>query len=191
VEERVRNAPDAVRFEEVPIRYAAGRWEEGRLALETYLRAALGKRHVTAYELLFSIYNEDSPEPTNRCRVTLWHFYSKLGRRLDEWEGWRTWVLWLHAGLLRVANVRRAELLANAGLLPGFYERLMRERERRSRGSGVTFGQPDLVDSERKVRKRHEALHLRHERWATRPNPLRDEINTKMRTYFPLVLGDR
>jgi len=188
LEQRARNAPDLVCFDEAPIRYAAGRWDEGRRALEAYLGAALARPHVTGYDLLFNVYNEDAPEPTNRCRVTLWHFYSKLGKRLDEWEQWRTWVPSLHPRLFRATGVRQKDLLKSSDVLADFYGRLMKERERRSQSSGVTFGQADLVDDVRKVRKRHEAVRRRRDRWEKRSNSLRDELNSKLEKYFPFVL---
>ncbi len=190
IEERVRNAPRAVRFKEVPILYAAGRWKDGADALEAYLGAALSNKRVIAYDLLFTVYNEDLPEPRNRCRVTLSHLYSKLGRRLDQWKDWRRWVDALHPILFQLSGVDRSALVTNADALPVFYERLMKERESRSGGSGAGFGQRDLVESRGKVEKRHERNRQMQESWERRRLPLRDELNAKLPKYFPFITSE-
>jgi hypothetical protein len=188
VEERVRNGMSLVPFYEVPIRYWSGQWEVGRKTLEAYLKAALEKKNSNAYDLLFSIYNSDFPEPRDLVRVTLWHLYAKLGRRIDAWKDWGRWVGALHPALFRTTRLERDALLTNSDLLPTFFGKLMKERDKRSRSSGVSFGQRDFVDNPGKVERRHADVRQRRESWRRKRTPLRQELDEKVPRYFPFIV---
>lgn len=191
LKDRARRQPGIVQFREVPILYACRKWEPGARALEAYLAARLDAarltRHGTAYDLLYSIYNGDRV-PRNTSRVTLSHFYAMLRKPLTAWNDWERWVKALHPNLFLVTGIRRSDLIANAELLPLFQERLAQERKRRTGSSGISFGQRDLVEGSAKVKRRHERENERLEQWRERPNPFRDELDSRMKTYFPFAV---
>jgi hypothetical protein len=187
VEQRARSIPPMLLYEEVPILYARGKWADGARALEAYLGMALRKASAwkeTPFDLMYSIYNGD-PEPTARERVTLTHFYQKLGKTLDQWPDWRRWVRALHPTLLDIGGVTRKSLADDPRLLPAMYQRIVAEHRRRTR-TGMSYGQRDLVEPEARVRARQERDRRGRPESAERSRA-RAEFRAKVRTYFPFL----
>ena len=69
--------------------------------------------------LLYSIYNAKEI-PTHFARVTLWHVYQRLGRRLDSGKRWRRWVDRLHPRLLQLTHVSASDLATDASRVAVF-----------------------------------------------------------------------
>jgi hypothetical protein len=122
--------------------------------------------------------------PEDRCRVTLAHFYERLGKSLREWAHWEKFVDGFHPRLFRQAGVHREEMLANPERLPTFFERLMDIRAERTT-SGVTRGQADLIESPAKVKAWHEKTTKQLDEFKETHAPTRKRYNTKLRELFP------
>jgi hypothetical protein len=144
------------------------------------------KTESVSYDMLCHVYNDDS-KPKNRCRVTLKHFYDRLGMDLREWEHWEAFVRGFHPRLFRLAGIRREELVADSGRLTTFFDRLMKVREERVT-SGFTQGQADLTESRVKVRKWQEAQEEKSAQFEGRIRPIREHNNAKLRQFFPELL---
>jgi hypothetical protein len=147
VERRIRYMDHFVTFYEVPAAYFSGRYEYAARAKEAYLDAMVER--VDAYNLRYSIYNGD-PEPTDPARVTLWHVYQKVGRRLGDWKNWKRWVRCLHPRLLELTRMSAQELEDDPDRVAVFEKRL-REAEKGLRPAGITYGQRDLLEPRKKV----------------------------------------
>jgi len=187
LDQRLKRDPTGVLFQETTVLYASGRFEEGRRALEAWLRMALdsiGRRKApwTAYGLLYHLEN-GLPEP-NEGGPTLAHFYRKLDLRLDAWADWGRWVEALEPGLFRVAGVSRRALSEDPARLPRFVSALETQRRRRTRGSGVSFGQRDLLEKASAVRRRHEKVQARRQAHARRTERRRQQLEAKWASYF-------
>src|SRR5205085_10072380 len=78
-------------FYYAPLLFFLRRYREGCLLLETALGFWCSRRKVRSYDILFYVYNADE-QPSNRCRVTLSHFYERLGKSLREWQHWEAFV---------------------------------------------------------------------------------------------------
>src|SRR5580704_5444541 len=78
-------------FSYAPLTYFLGRYRQGAQFLETSLDFWLRGKKVEIFDILSRVYNGEI-EPSNRCRVTLSHFYARLGRDLRQWRGWRAFV---------------------------------------------------------------------------------------------------
>jgi hypothetical protein len=179
VERRVRYMDHFVSFWEVPAAYFSGRYQYAARAKEAYLDAMVER--VDAYTLRYSIYNGD-PEPTDLARVTLWHVYQKLGRRLGDWKNWKCWVRRLHPRLLELTKMSAEELEEDADRIAVFEKRL-RGAENGLRPAGISYGQRDLLEPRRKVLGRQR----KHLAW--KPSGRRAEfarmLEEKRSSYFP------
>jgi len=179
VERRVRFMGHFVRFAEAPAAYFSGRYEHAARAVEADLNARL--EMADAYDLLYSIYNTD-PVPKNHARVTLWHMYQRLGRRLDSWNEWKRWVDRLHPRLLELTKMNASELAEDASSIVVFEKRL-REAEQGLRPAGITYGQQDLLEPRRKVLARQR----KHLSWKPpeRQAEFARMLKEKRARYFP------
>ena len=176
--------PWSVRFDYAPLLYFTGRYEEGCGLLEAALGTA-NDRNVPSYDLLFSIYNGEL-RPKLRPRVTLTHFYKKLGKSLRDWEHWAAFLDGLSPRLFRVGRIRREELLEHPERLGDFFKTLMAVRAARMT-SGITRGEQDLIESSRDVKKWQDDTRLRLEKF--RRKQAASEWRTKMRRSFPDLGG--
>ncbi len=143
-------------FNHIPLMYFLGRYRQGCRLLEALLDLMLDAKKMRSYDLLFRICNGD-PEPANRCRVTLTHYYARLGRDLLKWRHWQSFINGFHPRLFRLAGIRQEELLSDPQRLSAFSERLTTIRNERI-ASGIAAGQRDLTDSAEAVRKRQDSL---------------------------------
>jgi hypothetical protein len=142
---------------------------------------AWGLKRWGAYEMRYSIFNGDEgPNPRSHVRVTLFHLYRDSGRTLQDWSLWRTWVESLHPGLLKLCEIDRADLAADASLMETFHQRLC-SAEKERRPAFVTFGQKDLLEPKRKVLARQERATRRFNRAPSRAVMLAE----KRARYFP------
>jgi hypothetical protein len=186
VEQRARSVPPMVQYE-FPILYAWGKWAAGARALEAYLAMALRKESVwrpTALDLMYAIYGD--PEPEAKPRVTLTHFYGKLGKTLDQWPDWRRWVRALHPRLLDIGGVTRRRLRDDPALLPDMYRRIVEERRCRT-PTHMSSGLKDLVEPEPKVRARQERIREERRISAGRFRGRAEKVRAKVREYFPFL----
>ena len=180
------NIPPAIKYDipyvYAPLSYFEGRHDQGRRLLEAVLHTWLGPR-VPAFHILFHVVNDDV-EPTHRCRVTLSHFYRKLGQPLSEWNDWPRFVKQVDSRLLRLARIPRSELLSDPERLPKFAQRLMAVRDKRVT-SGIGGGLSDLTDSAATVRKRQADLTRRREEQHQQFDPARDVRKARLLELFP------
>ena len=168
-------------FSYAPLLYFLGRYRLGCELLETSLGFYFGRKDVQSYDILFHVFNPDD-EPRNRARVTLTHFYRRLGKSLNEWQHWQEFVNGFPPRLFQMTRVKGEELLANSDKLPGFVRSLIEVIEARTT-SGVTRGQTDLLESPAKVRKWQEATRMKLER--LRSDPTREHFNASLQRLFP------
>ncbi len=106
-----------------PLLYYLGRYSQGCALLDAFFNFCFDGKKADSYYLLNRVYNGDE-EPWHRCRVTLSHFYGRLGKSLSEWRHWEAFVKGFHPQLFRLSAIRHGELLANPGQLPAFFDRL-------------------------------------------------------------------
>lgn len=144
-----------LQFRYGPLLYLTGRSSEAAAMIEKALEFECRGRD-GSYEAMYTVANAD-PEPTHHCRVTLLHCYRRLGRPLSDWTGWRSFVTGMNPRLFRMAKIARESMLADPELLIAFQARLMTILDKRTQGSGCTWGICDLLDSPSKVKKRHAA----------------------------------
>jgi hypothetical protein len=176
-------------FYYAPLLFFLGRYRQGCTLLETSLGFWFNGRKPPSYDILFHVYNADK-DPRDRCRVTLTHFYDRLGKCLREWQHWEAFVHGFHPRLVRMSGVRREELLANPGLLAVFFDKLMDVRDERTT-SGVTGGQWDLIESAAKVKKRQEATQRKLDEFEEWIKPVQERTNRKLQELFPELRGMR
>jgi hypothetical protein len=170
-------------FSYAPVLYFLGRYPLGCSLLETSLRFWLHAKKVSSYDVLFRVYNGDE-EPWNRCWVTLKHFYERLGKDLSEWPLWKKFVNGLHPRLFRLADVRREKLLEDPARMGVFFDNLMDLRRKRIT-SGMTRGQPDLIENPVKVKKWQQATTQKLAQFEDRILPTRERIEAKLQYWFP------
>lgn len=166
-----------------PLLYFLGRYREGCQALETALDALFNQGNTKSYDLLFSIYNGERT-PTHRFRVTLSHFYDRLGLDLADWKHWRRFVNGFHPKLFRIGNVNREALSASAEHLPTFFQNLIKMREERT-PSGIGGSQSDLVQSAAAVGKRQKAMQRRLDEFRERIKPVQQRSDQLLKKLFP------
>lgn len=166
-----------------PVLYFLGRHDQGCSLLETWLDLWFAWRKRCSFDVMFRVINNDDP-PSNRCRVTLSHFYKGLGKDLTEWRHWETFVRGFHAKLFPLAGMRRADLLADPDLLLRFFKKLVRVRNKRTI-SGVSRGQADLINSPEEVRQWHEAEKKKRREFNKRIKPTKSRTNAKLQDLFP------
>lgn len=139
-----------------PLLYFLGRYRVGCRLAEVCLSRSFAEQRPRSYDLMFQVCNAE-PEPSSFYRVTLWHYYEKLGRSLGEWEHWEPFVYNFHPRLFKLAAISRQALREMPELMPEFHERLMAIRDERT-PTGCGGGQSDLTDSPARVRKRQEKI---------------------------------
>lgn len=166
-----------------------GRCRRGCELLETSLGFEFVGRKGRSFDVLSHVYNGDQ-EPSHRCRVTLSHFYGRLGRDLRQRRHWEAFVSGFHPHLFRVSGVRSDELLADPRRLKEFFDKLMELRAERTT-AGVGGRQSDLIDSPAKVRKRQDAIQRQREEFHERIKPVQERTNRKLRELFPELPGLR
>ncbi len=110
-----------------PLLFFLRRYRQGCTLLETSLDFWFAGPKVHSYQLLHHICNGDE-EPWHRCRVTLSHFYARLGKDLRQWRHWQAFVNGFHPRHFRRARLRREQLLAQPGKLIAFCDSLMAEQ---------------------------------------------------------------
>jgi hypothetical protein len=133
--------------------------------------------------MLFRVYNGDD-EPEKRQRVTLQHFYHRLGRDLRQWRHWEAFINGFHPKLFRLAGIRSVVLLEDAAQFPIFFNRLMEIRQERATSS-VTRGERDLVESPARVRAWHESTQTKIEQFKEHSRPRREQLEAKLLELFP------
>jgi len=168
-----------------PLMYFLKRYALGCKLLETSLGFWYQRPKAQSYDVLFHVYNADD-EPRIRPRVTLAHFYRRLGRDLKEWALWSTFVNRLAAPLFPIAGVERKALLEDASKLTVLFANLVRVREERVT-SGVTRGQADLIESPAKVKRWQNATRARAQRF--RNDPARERTRGLLLQHFPELQG--
>jgi hypothetical protein len=168
-----------------PLMYFLKRYALGCKLLETSLGFWYQRPKAQSYDVLFHVYNADE-EPRIRPRVTLAHFYRRLGRDLREWTLWSTFVNGLAPPLFRIAGVERKALLKDSSKLIVFFANLVRVREERVT-SGVTRGQADLLESPAKVKRWQDATRAKVQRFDK--DPARESIRGVLLEHFPDLQG--
>ena len=169
-----------LRYSYAPLMYFLGRYEAGSRFLETALRFWYARPRANSYDVLFDVYNTDA-EPDALPRVTLSHFYCHLGRDLDEWDLWPTFVRGFAAPLFRISGIERRALLSDPSLLSDFFTKLVQVRSARTT-SGVSRGQADIVESAEKVKRWQDATRAKLERF--RSDPARAQTQRLIATHF-------
>lgn len=180
-------SPPELEYEYAPLLFFLKRFQKGCFLKEAYLdywfRGSMASTKVRSYDILFSVCNGDI-EPSNRCRVTLSHFYSRLGKGLTEWRHWEAFVNGFHPKLFRQSGVAHDELIRDASRLPIFFENLLAIRDKRVT-SGVGGSVSDLIDSPGRVKKRQDAIRKKLGKFDQRTKSRRSEIDTKLQRLFP------
>lgn len=178
-------------FHHIPLFFFKGQYRQGCRLLEAVLDVMLDERKARSYDLMFHIYNRDR-EPTNLCRVTLTHYYARLGKDLRQWPRWESFVNGFHPRLFRLAGIRPEEIVADPRRLAAFYERLLEIRSERTR-SGITGGERDLTDSAKAVEKRQIVLQEKLDRFREGFKSRSQFLDTKLLELFPELrdLGKR
>lgn len=166
-----------------PLLFFNGRYRLGCSMLEAALELWFVGDKLQSYDLLFHVYNGDKV-PTHRCRVTLAHFYDRLGKSLLEWRHWEEFVNGFHPKLLRMGGVRREELLADANRLPGLFAKLLAIRNERT-PTRIGGSQSDLTDSAGMVRKRQDAIRKKLKASEKRARARHDLFDAKLKQLFP------
>jgi hypothetical protein len=170
-------------FTYAPLLYFQGNYRRGCSLLETALDFWYDGRKIRSYDFLYRIDNGD-PAPEITQRVTLKHFYDRLGRNLREWRHWEAFVAGLHPRLFRLTEVNPVDLLNDGDHLTPFTRRLLEVQDERTI-SGVTRGQADLVESASLVERRQQEICEQRERAKVRIAPVRETIEMKLKTLFP------
>jgi len=168
-----------------PLMYFLERYAVGAKLLETALSFCYRHPKAQSYQVLFHVYNGDD-EPRILPRVTLTHFYQRMGKDLKAWSLWPVFVRGLAAPLFRIAAIDRQALLADPALLATFFGNLMRLRSERVT-SGVTRGQSDLIEDPVRVKRWQDATRARGERF--RSDPARDRTRAALYRHFPELEG--
>lgn len=168
-----------------PLMYFLERYAVGAKLLETALSFWYRRPRAQSYQVLFHVYNGDD-EPRILPRVTLTHFYQRMGKDLNAWSLWPVFVRGLAAPLFRIADIDRKALLADPALLATFFGNLMRLRSERVT-SGVTRGQADLIEDPAKVKRWQDATRASRERF--RNDPARDRTKATLYRHFPELEG--
>lgn len=119
-----------------PLLYFLGRYREGGHLLEVFLAHNLDI--APRWDIAWSIINDDA-EPTHRCRVTLWHFYQKLGLRLQDWQDWNRFVDCIADRPLKMAKTNREVLRGDPSLLVSLTLRLQEQQLARRKGPTVDY----------------------------------------------------
>ncbi|HEY2252873.1 MAG TPA: hypothetical protein VGH74_17500 [Planctomycetaceae bacterium] len=175
--------PYELEWHYAPLLFFVKRYEEGCSLLETALDVRFVRHKLDSYDVLFRVYNDDE-RPWHRCRVTLSHFYGRLGKNLVEWRRWEAFVYGFHPKLFRLAGVSRKQLLADAGRLPDFFDTLLAIREERV-PTRISKGLADLIDSPRKVKSRQNAIRKASHVVDERNDAKRKRRHAKLRELFP------
>jgi hypothetical protein len=170
-------------FSYAPLLYFRGQYRRGCKLLETSLGFWFGEKKVRSFDLLWGVVNGDE-EPQHRCRVTLSHFYRRLGKSLNEWQYWDQFVNGLHPRFFPLAGMKRAELLAEPERLQPFVDALTRLRDERT-PSGIGGSQSDLVESAAKVRKRQSAMQRKLNAFSERIKPETERTDRRLKQLFP------
>ncbi len=166
-----------------PLLFFLNRYRQGCALLETALDFWFVGTKSRSFDMLFHVYNGDA-EPVDRCRVTLSHFYGRLGRDLHQWPHWEAFVNGFHARLFRLSGVRVDELVAEPELLSAFFNKLMQVRAERTT-SGVSSGQSDLIESAAKVRERQDAIQRNLDEFRERIKGVQERTNLELLKFFP------
>jgi len=164
-----------------PLMYFLERYAVGAKLLEIALSFWYRRLKAESYQVLFHVYNGDD-EPRVLPRVTLTHFYRRIGKDLKAWELWPVFVRGLAAPLFRIAGIERKALLADSALLATFFGNLMRLRSERVT-SGVARGQADLIEDPAKVKRWQDATRASRERFDN--DPARDRTRAALYRHFP------
>lgn len=167
-----------------PILYFLGRYRRGCALLETALDAAMRSGRQRSYELLFRVFKPER-EPGAIHRVTLRHFYDRLGRSLDQWRHWARFLEGFHPRMFTLARVDREDLLLHPERMEMFFNRLMRARAERTGHSMIGRGEKDLLEAPSRVRRWHLATRRKMVRWARRSSRHRNATEEKLRALFP------
>lgn len=173
-------------FDYAPIHYFLGRYRLGCSLLETALGFWFDPSVSTkppCFQILYRICNNEH-EPSHRCRVTLAHFYNRLGKPMTEWKHWPQFVNGLNLKLFRIAGITRAQLLMNSDHLPMFFDKLMKLRDQRI-PTRIGNGELDLTDSAKTVRQRQAAIQKKSELFEERTKLQRERREAKLRDLFP------
>jgi hypothetical protein len=170
-------------FSYAPLLYFRGRYRQGCELLETALDYGFVGTKPRSFDTLFRVYNGEA-DPSHLARVTLSHFYQRLGRDLRQWRHWRAFVNGFHPRLFRLSGISREELLVDPARLAPFVDKLMEVRDQRIT-TGIGRGQSDLVDSATRVQKRQDELRSKLNAFKKRTKPLEKKTNGKLRELFP------
>jgi hypothetical protein len=168
-----------------PLMYFLKRYSLGCQLLETALASWYQRPKAQSYDILFHVCNADE-EPRIGPRVTLMHFYRRLGKDLKEWRLWPTFVRGLTAPLLRIAGVERKSLLEDPSQLMVLLANLQRVRRERVT-SGVTRGQADLIQCPAKVKRWQTATRAKIQRFDE--DPARERTRAVLLQHFPELQG--
>lgn len=163
-----------------PLLYFRGRYRAGCELLELGLGFMLNCPELKSIYILHDVYNNDR-SPSIPARVTLTHFYRRLGKNLGEWPKWERFLNGFDERIFSITGVSREELISNPRRLKRFFDNLIKAKEER----GVGFNEEDLVESLTKVRKRQKAR-LRESKERNKQNAERvKQLRIRMREVFP------
>lgn len=166
-----------------PLLFYLKRYQTGCAVKEAALDPWFRRGKMQSYNVLFAVYNGER-EPTHRFRVTLAHFYERLGRDLAEWQHWTAFVNGFHPKLFRMAGVGREDLLHDAAQISPFFEKLLAIRNERLT-SGIGGSVSDLLDSPAKVKQRQARRQQAVKAFDRRIAGTRREVEKKLADLFP------
>jgi hypothetical protein len=167
-------------FRYVPLLYLRGRYRLGCRLMETALEMA-SHRKGWSFEWLWHVYKPLS-KPTSTYDVTLFNFYSALGRDLSEWELWGKFLDGFDPSLFRNSGVAKEAMLRNPRLIKRFFEWITAERRKRL-FTGTTDGERDLIESPSKVQRRQATRSQELRRVAEHPGL--DHFEQRLCELFP------
>ncbi len=168
-----------------PLLFFVGRYASGRRWLEKGLNQYV--KHIGSFDLLPHVYNDDD-FPSHRCRVTLNHFYERLGLRLRDWRHWKRFVAGFPAKLFRLTEISQDRLLADCSWLSVFFKRLMRILLERTI-SGTTRGQADILENPAKVRESQLRTKRKRAQFDRRIRPVQRRTDARLRKLFSELQG--
>lgn len=178
-----KNDASILAHDYAPLLFYLGRYRQGCRILELSLDFWFENEIVHSYELLNYIYNGDV-EPWHRCRVTLFHFYDRLGKSLREWRHWEAFVQGLHPQLFQLTGKSRDQLIADPSHLDQFVSHLTMICQERVT-SGYSRGLNDLIETAEEVEKQQQLQKQKIAEADLHSRPVRLRINRKLRELFP------
>ena len=136
--------------------------------------------------MLYYVYKGEQ-EPWDRYGVTLKHFYNRLDKDLRQWRHWPEFVNGFSPEFFRQAEVKRAEMLEDAALLPVFFDNLLTIQTER-RATETKWSLADLIDSPAKAKKRPAGKKKDpqpHKKSSVADDSAREQFEARLLDWFP------